>query len=368
MSSEQLKIGFVRRGFSRSGGAEAYLKRLAQGVTAAGHEVQLVTTNEWPANEWSFGTITRVAGETPLQFADELETLRPRLQCDFLMSLERVWRCNVYRAGDGVHRAWLERRARFADPIEKFTSKFNRTHPEILELEESLFRKRGAGRVIANSCMVRAEIVKFFDYPTELIDVVPNGVPADQLRPTAEKRAESRHVFGFRDQDIVVLFVGSGWKRKGLRFAIAAVEGSENPHVRLVVAGRGQQSKYRSRCVQFLGEVADVASLYAAADIFLLPTIYDPFSNACLEAIASGLPVITTRANGFSEIIADGVNGSVVGEPDDIACLTAALGHWSDAESRAEARARNFELAACYDIATNVARTLDILLAPKSSR
>ena len=60
MASDHLKIGFVRRGYSSSGGAEAYLKRLAAGVCAAGHEAQLFTTSEWPKSEWPFGAITHL--------------------------------------------------------------------------------------------------------------------------------------------------------------------------------------------------------------------------------------------------------------------------------------------------------------------
>ena len=105
-----------------------------------------------------------------------------------------------------------------------------------------------------------------------------------------------------RDDEIAVLFVGSGWERKGLRYATEAV-GSLGEKFRLFVAGRGRGRKVDGRAVQRLGAVRDLPALYAAADIFLLPTLYDPFSNACLEALATGMPVVTTRENGFSEII-----------------------------------------------------------------
>ncbi len=111
MPSNHLTIGFVRRGFSSSGGAEAYLKRLAAGVVEKGHQVRLYASKEWPADEWAFGPITRLAAGSATAFADEMEKLAPRSECDVLMSLERIWRCDVYRAGDGVHRAWLERRS-----------------------------------------------------------------------------------------------------------------------------------------------------------------------------------------------------------------------------------------------------------------
>ena len=110
---------------------------------------------------------------------------------------------------------------------------------------------------------------------------------------------------------------------------------------------------------RFLGEVDDLSALYRAGDIFVLPTLYDPFSNACLEALASGMPVVTTSANGFSEIMTEGVHGSIVhGKIDAVA---EAIRYWSNAERREDARPVILELAAKYDISRNVARTLEIL-------
>ena len=110
MQSDQLTIGFVRRGFSSGGGAESYLQRLAAGVARAGHQIRLYTSAEWPADMWNFGPVVQVDATSAIAFADALEKVAPRRECDVLMSLERIWRCDVYRAGDGVHRAWLERR------------------------------------------------------------------------------------------------------------------------------------------------------------------------------------------------------------------------------------------------------------------
>ncbi len=362
MNTERLKIGFVRRGYSASGGAEAYLKRLAQGVQAAGHEARLFTTEAWPPNEWSFGPITRLPGQTPAQFADALQELRPASDCDVVMSLERVWQCDVFRAGDGVHRAWLERRARFDSVIRKMKSVFNQKHRGILRLEESLFAHGGARRVIANSQMVKDEIVRLYGYPAGEVHLVYNGVPCAALAAVGlEKRKPARDSLGLKADEIAVLFVGSGWARKGLRFALRTVEACGIPQMKLLVAGRGNRSKYRSRAAKFLGVVEDSPALYAAADIFLLPTIYDPFSNACLEALAAGLPVITTRANGFSEIIEDEKHGSILEQPDDFVTMREALHYWSDPGRRAEARAQIQERAARFDISVNVARTLEIL-------
>ena len=147
-----------------------------------------------------------------------------------------------------------------------------------------------------------------------------------------------------------------------MRFAIDAVEGCKDLKVRLLVVGRGNQRQYKSTRAQFLGEMVDLPALYAAADIFLLPTIYDPFSNACLEALASGLPVITTRANGFSEIIETGKHGSIIDRPDDAEELREALGYWSDETRRVAARPAIRARASEFDISKNVEKTLAILL------
>jgi UDP-glucose:(heptosyl)LPS alpha-1,3-glucosyltransferase len=366
---QKLRIALVRRGYSRSGGAEAYLKRLAEGIVEAGHEVHLVATNEWPEDQWPNASIKRLRATSVIGFAEELEQIRPQLQCDVLFSLERVWSCDVYRAGDGVHRAWLARRRKFEVPLKQFVRAASRKHRDLLQLEESLFEKRKAGRVIVASQMVASEIIDLYRYPADKIDLVRNGVPLDDFRFDAELREKSRVELNIKQDEIALLFAGSGWERKGLLFAIEAVALCKNRKMRLLVAGRGDARLYkttrlrfwREDPVQFLSEVANLVPVYAAADIFILPTIYEPFSNACLEALASGLPVITTRSNGFSEIIDDGVHGSIVDNPANLVGLRDAIHFWSDPTGRDAARSANIERASQFDISNNVEQTLEIL-------
>lgn len=363
----KLNIGFVRRGYSQSGGAEAYLKRLARGVVEAGHAAQLITTEAWPQNEWPVGPIRPLQSGSVTEFAYDLEKIRPQLHCDVLMSLERVWSCDVYRAGDGVHRAWLARRRKFELPLERFVRGLNNKHRDILQLEKALLANRGADRVIVNSQMVKTEIVDLYGYPADKIDIVRNGVPVGQFRFDAKLREEARDQLKVKPDEIALLFAGSGWERKGLRFAIAAMSLCNNRKMRLLVAGRGNQRSYKSKHVQFLGEVPDSVSIYSAADIFILPTIYDPFSNACLEALACGLPVITTRSNGFSEIIEHGIHGSTIDFANNVAGLRDAIQFWSEAPRRAAVRSTNAQRAAQFDISVNVARTLEILVQAAAS-
>jgi UDP-glucose:(heptosyl)LPS alpha-1,3-glucosyltransferase len=361
MEKRSLKIGFVRRGYARSGGAEAYLKRLAQGVIAAGHDVELFTTSQWPVNEWPFGPITRLGADNAIGFADRLRRVRPRVGCDVLMSLERVWSADVFRAGDGVHRVWLAERDRQLSKWQRLFAGFNRKHAEILRLEASLLGEGNALTVIANSNMVKDQIVRTYKYPAERIEVIYNGVPLEDFARDGKTREAMREKYGLARGDLGLVFLGSGWARKGLRYAVQAIEQSSLPNAVLLVAGRGEERKYRSTKVKFLGVVREPISLLHAGDVFILPTLYDPFSNACLEAMAAGLPVITTGGNGFSEIMKDGVHGSIIGQPPDVPEIVRAIQFWAAPERRSEARPRILERAAAFDISRNVERTLALL-------
>jgi UDP-glucose:(heptosyl)LPS alpha-1,3-glucosyltransferase len=348
-----MKIGFVRRGYSPTGGAEAYLQRLAQGVADEGLSPMLFASREWPENAWPNASVVRVDGSSPLRFAREVE--HEAVGCEVLFSLERLFFCDVYRAGDGVHRAWLERRAAFEPAWRRWIRWANRKHSELLRLERGIFSQGGARRVIANSKLVRDEIVKYYGYPLDRIDVIPNGYDAPPVEDGMRERM--REEFGIPQKAFVALFAGSGWGRKGLQIAIEAVV--LKPMITLLVAGKGDEFPAPPN-VKFIGPRANLWLDFAAADVFVLPTIYDPFSNACLEALASGLPVVTTSTNGFSEILQHGVHGSVVA-PGDSAGIFEALKYWFDNNRAAAARGECRRLAANYSIGENTRRTLETI-------
>ena len=370
-----MKIGLVRRGYSATGGAENYLRRLGEALWARGHKLVLFASPEWPADQRLKGQeFVPVAGRTPFLFAEHLAAQNPRARCDLLFSLERVRRCDCYRAGDGVHRAWLERRARTEPWWQPLLRRGNPKHRELLRLEDRLFTHGGARRIIANSELVRREIIVHYGTAAEQIDVVYNGLPAEHFRPVeAVERSGARAAFSLAPDDYTILFAGTGWGRKGLAYVLRALgKLPDQPRPVLLVAGRGKPRSYlgglpaavRSR-VRFLGPVNDMRTLYAAADVFAAPTLYDPFSNACLEALAAGLPVLTTRANGFAEILTPGIHGEALDTfGDDLAAqLAEALRTWSDPEKRRHARPLCAARAAEFTIERNVAETLPILLA-----
>ncbi len=358
-----MKIGLVRRGYSPTGGAEAYLKRFAQAASALGHECILFATKDWPKGEWPCAFKKIKHGEAPLEFALELTSADPKRECDVLFSLERVLACDCYRAGDGVHAAWLQRRAKYESRLRSWWRSRDNKHHELLKLEETMFKGESARAVIANSQMVKDEIVRHFEYPADQIHVIYNGVPpALSIEEAAAARAEVRKELGLQEQDYVVLFAGSGWDRKGLRYAVEAANEAAIAKPVLLVAGSGNPRKMpKSERTRYLGPVKGLARYLAAADAFILPTIYDPFSNASLEAMAAGLPVITTTANGFAEIIESGVEGDVVSEPSDVLALAQAIERWSSPERRKAVYACLRDKGTQFSMERNVRETLAVL-------
>jgi UDP-glucose:(heptosyl)LPS alpha-1,3-glucosyltransferase len=364
-----MKIGLVRRGYSPTGGAERFLHRFAEGLRGLGHEAVLFSDCAWPPSAWdsSQSKCVRLSDSDsvlePLAFADALEAAKPKQHCDFLFSFERVWTCDAYRAGDGVHRAWLERRSHFEASLKTWFRGRQRKHRQLLELEQALYSPQSPVRIVANSHMVKKEISDYYGLPEDRIVVIANGYDAEKMssEERLDLRVKKRAELGLRDDEQAILFAGSGWERKGLAFAMQAFEAlNKEQNARLIVAGKGSKPRGISdEGVLFLGGVDSLGPVYEAADAFMLPTLYDPFSNACLEATAHGLPVITTTANGFADILEPTSHGVLV-PPGDVDALTTTL----EAIERQPSEKQRDEIrswATEYSVARNVQASLDFI-------
>jgi UDP-glucose:(heptosyl)LPS alpha-1,3-glucosyltransferase len=243
----------------------------------------------------------------------------------------------------------------------------------MLDLERRAFDPANTGRVIVNSEMVRREILANFPFPNDRIHLVRNGIEVERF--AKGNREATRKRFGFGPNDRVLLFVGSGWERKGLATLLQAFEMLELPDwvrrsevvqppawstagtpVRLLVVGKGRIPAKTSRNVLFTGPMADVENAYAAADLFVFPPIYEPSANVVIEALAAGLPVITTAQNGASEWIEEGWNGTVIDSPVDVAGLAQAISEWLDKPGE-----RTTPDRAAMSLERNVRETLAVL-------
>lgn len=326
-----MKIALIRRQFSATGGAELYLQRLLPALLGAGHDLHLYSES-WP--DPPKGVVShpiRAGGtraERPRLFAAAMEQELHRERFDVIFSLERTTRQDVYRAGDGVHATWIDQRRAFAPWWKKPFVGLGGFHKTMMSLEAETFDPGRTGRIIANSAMVRDDIVRRFRFPADRIDIVRNGI--DTVRLSGGRREATRSAWGIRPEERVILFVGSGWERKGLRFLLKGYEQLQHPGKRLVVVGKGRPPANRPFGVLFAGAMPAVEDAYAAADVFAFLPIYEPSSNVVFEALAAGLPVITSRQNGAAELIREGVHGSVLDDPSDTGQVVESLKRWMD--------------------------------------
>jgi len=366
MSSNKLSIGFLRRGYSPTGGVEAYLKGLAAGLLSEGHRVILLGTREWPEKEWPGGEILRCKGASLSEYSIEVarQKTTPGTRFDLILSVEKVPGCDLYRTDEGLHAAWLSKRTRYISLWARLFQKISPKHREKLRLEKELFTPASTRRVISLSKRISREIRDLYGYPEKQITLIRNGVPA-RSATTREERTLARKELGIPEDARIALFVGTGWERKGLRFAIDVVESLNDPNVKLLVAGKGAVKRYASPCVRFLGGVREMGAVYNSADLFLFPTLFDPFPLATLEALSAGLPVITTCANGVSEIMEPGIHGEVITESGDIANFGRSLLKWfsllDDPKKGPQVRAACASLASQFTLERNLQETLAVI-------
>lgn len=367
MSASLPTIGFLRRGYSPTGGVEAYLKGLASGLIRSGHSPLLFGTGQWPEDQWPGGRIRRCRGDNLDVYTEDVQRFRkdPVSRADLLVSVEKIPGCDIYRTDEGIHAEWMEARSPHIGLLPRLFQRISPKHREKLRLERSVFDAEGPRHIISLSDRISRGIVTRYGYPRERITLIRNGVAAVPRRSRKE-REEARLTLGLKRDTRAVLFVGTGWERKGLRFAIRAVESLGDPDVLLLVAGSGNERRYASDSVRFLGPVKSMQGVYDASEVLLFPTLHDPFPLAAMEALSSGLPVITTSANGVSEIMTPGVHGAVVEDPAHIPDLTSALRTWldllKDPTREKEIRKRCSALAEEYTLERNLQETLALIL------
>lgn len=354
-----MKLALIRRQFSATGGAELYVQRLLTALVSAGHETHLLA-EKWQgqAAGVQFHTINVDASraERPLRFAEGVNAALQQEKFDCVFSLERTLKQDVYRAGDGLHRVWLERRKQFAPWWKRPLIGLGAFHRNMRALEARTFDPAHTKHIIVNSDMVRGEIARHFPaFPQERIHLIRNGVEVRRFQNA--DRAASRRRFGLADDDFVLVFVGSGWERKGLPWLLKFMAGqSHDPKLKLLVVTRDRLRGKVPPNVILTGPLEDVETAYAAADVLTFLPIYEPCSNVVSEALATGIPVITTRFNGASELIESGVNGHVLYDPRDIAELSERLSHWRERGPAGAVKTRR-----PLDLDLNVQLTLKVL-------
>ena len=331
-----MKLALVRQRYNPYGGAERYIERAVAALEREGAEVTLIA-RQWsgdakrvlPVDPFYIGRWWRDAG-----FARAARAAWERGGFTLVQSHERIPGADIFRAGDGVHRQWLENRARDASIFERLSTALSPYHRYVCAAEKAMFEHPRLRAVICNSRMVRGEILRRFSVAEDKLHVIYNGVDTGRFHPRERAARDGA--------DMVLVFVGSGFARKGLDTVLAAMARTR-VRCRLVVVGRDrQQARFAALAqslgiagrVTFAGGVDDVRPYYVAADALVLPTLYDPFPNVVLEAMAMGLPPIVSEQCGAAELVVHGESGWIV-PARDVAALGDAFEQLEDRERRA---------------------------------
>jgi len=343
-----MKVAVIRYKYVNYGGAEGFLDQYTNQLARAGHEVHIFA-HQWEAGNHPNLHVHPVPAVTfnslirSLSFSWFAAREVRKENFDIVQSHERIFFQDIYRAGDGCHREWLEQRKKFLSPFKRWLLAFNPFHLLILFMEKGLFEKGWCRKVVAISEMVKKDIQKHYSVPNDKIAVVYNGVDLERFHPKNKKlyRSKIREKLEISEESVLILFVGSGFERKGLRFLIQSLEFLSSDNWNLLLMGKGDWSRYldfapqeKRKKIHCLDPVDDLEKYYAAADIFVLPSIYEPFGNANLEALASGLPVVASGHSGAAEILEHGKNGLVVKNPSDPKEIAEHINYLFDAAAR----------------------------------
>ncbi len=367
------------------GGAETYVADLARRLVASGHRVSLV------ADRWAAGALpaevetvrAEARGRTRwgriLGFARESERVLKASNYDCTIGFINTWHQDILIPQGGVHQGSLQANARRFPPgwRRALYVAAKRANPKLWGLyrpiEARQYDPARGTRIVAVSRMVREHLERFHGVAPDRVRVIPNAIDAGRLAvadPSAA-RAAVRARLGLEETDLAALFVAHNFRLKGLPALLEALarRSAANPSARpvhLLVCGGGKVEPMRrlvdrlglGATVHLVGFAPEVRDYFHAADFFVLPSYYDPCSLVVFEALACGLPVITTRRNGAGEIITEGREGFVIPEPDDHPAMIAALERMTDDPARRAMSEAAEELGRAQSFDLHVARLL----------
>jgi UDP-glucose:(heptosyl)LPS alpha-1,3-glucosyltransferase len=357
-------VGILR--FSRKrGGAERYVVDLCSRMAREGYDVH-VYTEHWEEEDRgiSFHRIRTIPFPRSLRllsFAFRATWKIDRGNYHITFGIGNTLRANVLQPHGGVHWAWFWRSLNAYDHPVRWMVKFlgRIMSPKQWAggwIENAPYRMRNLPRFIAISEMVKQDMVKWYRIPAKQIRVVYNGVDIERFHPRNRQfrqEIRERHQIG---DELVILFVSNNFQMKGLSYlldALARMRSEAFCPIKLLVLGRDRKEPYLRmaeqlgilRDVLFVGTTDEPEKYYGAADLLVHPTFYDACSLTVLEALASGLPVITTSSNGAGGIITAGQEGFVLSDPREVETLVERISFFQNPRAREEAGAASRRLA-----------------------
>lgn len=331
-----MKIAFVHKRFGLDGGTERMLESLVRGLRQRGHEIHVFAGSVDPRFQRArLATFHPIGAGGPggglralrLWISVALRVRRSRF--DVVVHMGRTGPLDIYRAGGGCHRIWLDlARQQAVSAFAKFRLAVSIRHRLALWHERRALT--GPGVFVVPSEQARADLVEAYGALGESAVVIPNGVDLDRFHPKTRTLffAEQRDALGIGPEELVLLFVGSDLWRKGLDRVLPAFAqlAPRFEELRLLVLGDdARRSTFEAEAerlgvrgrVAFLPAHPAPEKLFAASDVLVLPTRYDPFANVTLEALACGVPVVTSSANGAASTLGASDAVIVLSDADD---------------------------------------------------
>lgn len=344
-----MKIALALENFSRNaGGAESYAVDLGRTLVSQGWEVHFYG-HSWDGDPPAavFHEIPRLPRWVPpsvriLHFALRHRALIRGETFDIILGFGNTITMNVYQSHGGVHALSTMRKIDAVhNPVFRLLKSmalvFSPKYHARAWIESAAFRSRKRPVIIAISDLVRDDMARYFKVNRDEINLVYNGIDVTRFGNPEDSRAQDlRKDLGFHNQ-VLFLFMAYDFRKKGVRNLIEAAArlrdevGSDRFGV--VVVGRPPSPSLArlvrtldlSHVVVFPGATKQPEIFYQACDVFILPTYYDACSLVVFEAMAAGLPAITTVHNGASGIIRSRVDGMVLQDPNNIEEMTAAM-------------------------------------------
>jgi UDP-glucose:(heptosyl)LPS alpha-1,3-glucosyltransferase len=352
-----MRIALCHKRLDEKGGTERDFYLTATGLRDLGHEVHLFCsefTVEPPSGAHGHRVPVLPLGRTARlwSFAVRAPKIIARFNCDLVVSFGRMISQDVLRSGGGAHKVFLEKLAEQAEGRRRLWQKLSVYHRSLLALEKRQFAPGGCKKIIAVSEEVKRELMAAYAVPDEKIVVIHNGVDQNRFHPSLQEkwRALMRREWGIPSEAPVVLFVGSGFRRKGLDRLLTAWSSPKLANMFLLVVGDDARiGRYRAWAAQkapgriiFAGRRDDVEKFYGTADVLALLSVQEAFGNVVLEALASGLPVLVSRSVGAAEVLTGSLREGVMDNPDDLgqveSKLIRILGRSQDSDTAIEAR------------------------------